>query len=557
MKKTIKKYMLYTAYLLSILLLSFCSSDKDVNYFHRVTPVEEVYSTFIDGDRHFTPDKINLDVDTIFINYPYYYPIDSEDKIDVTRMQLHIKFNPEVKVETEIPNVVDMSTPFIIDIVNADGAKEKLTIVGDVRKSSLAEITHFSLPDVSVYGNIIESTKEVGIMKEGKDLSNQVPTIKISAGATIHPDPSVAQNFNNEVEYTLTAQDGTVVKYTVTDINKLNNFEIKKGVNIASWLSTPKYHGEQRKAFFNENDVKLLSDLGFDHIRVCFDEIYLWDDAGQKIRPYAFDLLHDAIAWCMKYNMRVLIDLHITRNHRFTQDENALFTDPNEPAKFVKLWQDLSDELKGYPNSVVAYELLNEPVSKDSENWNRVAALAINAIRARETDRTIVVGVCTTNATPRYDVLKLPSTHKILMTFHYYGPYLLTAYGLQSTTGGRQDIPISYPGRLVAEEDIHLLPPSWQSTGRNYYDRSSLESGLMKGIDKAQKLGVPVFVGEFGTLYATPEPSRSNWYRDMVSIMGEKNIGYTSFDYKGAGYSVVSEDLSLRYPNLINILTNK
>lgn len=95
-------------------------------------------------------------------------------------------------------------------------------------------------------------------------------------------------------------------------------------------------------------------------------------------------LLHNAIQWCSKYNMRVLVDMHITRNHRFTLSENTLFTDPNEPAKFVKLWEDLSDELKQYPNSLVAYELLNEPVSNDPKNWNRVAALAISAIRAKE-----------------------------------------------------------------------------------------------------------------------------------------------------------------------------
>src|SRR5690606_40843423 len=110
----------------------------------------------------------------------------------------------------------------------------------------------------------------------------------------------------------------------------------------------------------------------------------------------------------------------------------------------------------------VAYELLNEPVSENAANWNRVAALAINAIRAREADRTIVVGVCTSNGNVRYSELALPSNHKILLTYHYYGPYLLTAYGLQSTTGGRQDIPIQYPGQLVPDEWISQLPANWQ-----------------------------------------------------------------------------------------------
>src|SRR5690606_23816127 len=76
------------------------------------------------------------------------------------------------------------------------------------------------------------------------------------------------------------------------------NFRISKGVNIASWLSTPKYTGTARTAFFTEADVKLLSELGFDHIRLCIDEVVLWNESGNKIRSYGFDLLHDAIKWC-------------------------------------------------------------------------------------------------------------------------------------------------------------------------------------------------------------------------------------------------------------------
>jgi len=34
-------------------------------------------------------------------------------------------------------------------------------------------------------------------------------------------------------------------------------------------------------------------------------------------------------------------------------------------------------------------------------------------------------------------------------------------------------------------------------------------------------------------------------------------VPYTSFDYKGAGYSVVNENRTLRYPHIIDILTGK
>lgn len=460
------------------LQLSACKpKPDDPIYFRKVDPVKSIHVTFLDGDKKFTTSQVAPYGNEIVIDFPMHYPENSETKIDVSRMKLFVEFHKEIKVSSTVPEIVNLNNPLVIDFVNADGAKEKLTISA---------------------------------------------------------------------------------KY-LDDVDIANKFEISKGVNIASWLSTPKYSGASRVTFFQEADIKLLSELGFDHIRLCVDEVVLWEENGTKIRQYGFDLLHNAIDWCKKYNMKVLVDLHITRNHRFTLAENTLFTDPNEPAKFVKLWEDLSDELSKYPNSLVAYELLNEPCSNDSKNWNRVAALAINAIRAKEADRTIVVGVCTTNSTARYDVLQLPSTHKILMTFHYYGPYLLTYYGAQSTTGGRKDIPIQYPGQLVPNEWISALPLAWQATGRKVYNKEVLAESILKGINRAKELRVPVFVGEFGTWNVTPEPARANWYRDVVEILNENgNTPYTSFDYKGAGYSIVSEGtLEIRYPELVKIITGK
>lgn len=387
-------------YILILQKIYFCGSSIVCRAFYWVLVV--------DGDTR----------NDILIDLPYYLPEESDDGIDVSKVALEIVFDEEINVLSDIPDVVDLRDPFIIKIKNADGAEEDVNIIADIKKSNRAQMLSFALPSVGLNGTIVESVRMIGVDRGSLDLSNLVPEITISSGATIAPDP-------------------------------------------------------------------------------------------------------------------------------------------NEPAKFVKLWEDLSDELKDYPNSLVAYELLNEPVSADAENWNRVSALAIDAIRAREADRTIVVGVCTSNGSVRYNELTLPSSDQILLTYHFYAPYLLTAYGLQSTTGGRTDIPIQYPGQLVPNEWIDQLPANWQETGRRHYDRSRLEESLLSGIDMARRLNAPVFVGEFGTMNTTPEPSRANWYRDVVYIMNKYDVPYTSFDYKGAGYSVVNENRSLRYPDLIDILTGK
>src|SRR5690606_21963453 len=94
------------------------------------------------------------------------------------------------------------------------------------------------------------------------------------------------------------------------------------------------------------------------------------------------------------------------------------------------------------------------------------------------------------------------------------------------------------------------LVANWQSTGQRYYDKSTLATSLKSGMDMAKRLNAPVFVGEFGTMKTSPEPSRTNWYHDVVEILNENNVPYTSFDYKGAGYSIVSEGNQILYPSL-------
>ncbi|MHC4745195.1 MAG: glycoside hydrolase family 5 protein, partial [Planctomycetota bacterium] len=155
-----------------------------------------------------------------------------------------------------------------------------------------------------------------------------------------------------------------------------DKFEIRRGVNISHWLSQSSRRGEGRRRRFTERDVKFIASCGFDHIRLPVDEEQLWDEAGNKEKE-AFELLHNAINWAKGSKLRVVVDLHILRSHHFNAKEKPLWTDPKAQEKFLQLWRDLSDELKKYPLGLVAYELMNEPVADDTDDWNKLVAKAI------------------------------------------------------------------------------------------------------------------------------------------------------------------------------------
>ena len=233
-------------------------------------------------------------------------------------------------------------------------------------------------------------------------------------------------------------------------------FEIRRGTNISHWLSQSTRRGEARREWFTEKDVERIASLGFDHIRLPIDEEQMWDEAGHK-EAEAFELLHNAIGWAQKNRLRVVVDLHILRSHHFNADEKPLWTQPQAQEKFFQLWRELSAELKKYPISVVAYELMNEPVADDPEDWNRVAMTAYSAIRGREPERMIVVGSNWFNQHQTFLKLRVPEDDDTILTFHYYLPMFVTHYTASWwAVGGAYRGPIHYPGAPIAEEDLRL-----------------------------------------------------------------------------------------------------
>ncbi|HDQ45529.1 MAG TPA: glycoside hydrolase family 5 protein [bacterium] len=314
-------------------------------------------------------------------------------------------------------------------------------------------------------------------------------------------------------------------------------FTVRRGTNISHWLSQSDRRGEAREAWFTEQDVAFLAGLGLDHLRIPVDEEQLWDEAGEK-EPEAFRLLHAGLEWCARHNLRAIVDLHILRSHHFNEPVIRLWTDPAAQDRFVRLWRDLSEELRGYPVDRVAYELMNEAVADDPEDWNRLAARAYAAIRENEPERVIVIGSNRWQIVHTFDALKVPENDPhLLLSFHFYTPMPLTHYKAPWwRDGGEYAGPVRYPGRIVKEDDLAPYPENVRDAIRGdngFYTRDSLEALLEKPLRKRAETGLPLYCGEWGCLPTVPETDRLAWYQDMVTILEKHGIGWATWDYKG------------------------
>ncbi len=341
-------------------------------------------------------------------------------------------------------------------------------------------------------------------------------------------------------------------------------FEIRRGTNAAMWLSQSRARGEKRRAHFTRDDVEWLAGIGLDHLRIPVDEEQLWDEDGRR-EEEAFELLANALDWCGENGLRAIIDVHILRSHHFNEGEKPLWTDPAAQEHFYNLWRDLCAAFESRPLDMVAYELMNEAVADDAEQWNRVAHGAIAAIRELEPERIIVLGSNKWNSPDTFDELAVPDDANLILTFHFYLPFLLTHYTASWTPLHRYRGPVHYPGRAVTDDEIAAVDEETlrllggergdilASDLVAHHDRDVLAELMAKPIAVAKEKGLPLYCGEWGCISEAPRPDRMRWYADARSVFEENGIGWATWEYKSGHFGLRPRGESDR--ELVDILT--
>ena len=324
-----------------------------------------------------------------------------------------------------------------------------------------------------------------------------------------------------------------------------DEFIVKRGTNVAHLLSQSSKRGTEREKFITEKDFRQIAKMGFDHVRLPIDEEQMWDENGRRHED-AFRILKNCIDWSIENNLRVIVDLHILRSHHFNAEEKPLWTVPAEQEKFYNLWRDLSKVLIKYQNSWVAYELMNEAVADNPDDWNNLIANAVKAIRETEPERIIVIGSNMWQNVRTFDVLKVPANDSNLMlSFHFYEPFLLTHYNAGWTYQKGYTGPVHYPGVILSKKEFDNLPPEMQQISKKWVDKKFDKTWILnewqKPIQKAKELGLPLYCGEFGIITGPPAKDRLNWYRDMIFLFEETGIGYANWNYKSGNFGLINE----------------
>ena len=347
---------------------------------------------------------------------------------------------------------------------------------------------------------------------------------------------------------------------------------LKVGVNLGGWISQYKnfdYH--HFDTFIVEEDIRKIADWGFDHVRLPVDYPVLEEDAHPGVYlDSGLAYLDNCLAWCQKYGLRMILDIHKAPGFSFTNTLeadatgiNSLFTDDAMQQRFVNIWDALTRRYLGQAQDALAFDLLNEMVLPESSPWNKLAQKAIDQIRSVDQHRLIIIGGNYYNAVDELANIHVNPDPEMLYTFHFYDPIVVThqkaPWVIEMDEFNRSlEFPCDVPdleSYIKTKYPVHI-PRYIKSFGRRL-DRDFLMSVLEPAIDFMKKNQTTLYCGEFGVIDRAPMTARVNWNRDFIQCLNELKIGYAYWSYKQMDFGLVDQDGKLVSQELLKAITPK
>ena len=340
--------------------------------------------------------------------------------------------------------------------------------------------------------------------------------------------------------------------------------DFRRGMGFGGWLTNYKRFNvlpqewrtrltvgdfEHFRSYLSEADAENVAAMGFDHVRVGFDQIVLEERPG-VYREEILDLLDRFCGWFESRGLGVVLNLHkAVGNYCDIHEENALLDDPALQDRFVALWEAVDRRFAHRP--AVAFELLNEVLDVPPEKWLALARRTVAALRRIDPGRWIVVGPTCWNNPWALRALDPFDDPRVAYAFHMYEPSAFTHQrGVLQPAHCFYNRDMPYPG------DPERYRDHARETGRDprRFDgfaeigRDFLADVLRDAFDwKAAHPGRILWCGEFGTIRHAKPAWREAWMRDVTSLLREHGVPWCVWNYlstpnDGNRFSLVDDD---------------
>jgi len=329
---------------------------------------------------------------------------------------------------------------------------------------------------------------------------------------------------------------------------------VLKGVNLGGWLmmeayilhapnfavqlfkkefekklgprSLRSFEKEFRNNFVKESDIKHISKLGFNCIRLPFN-YRLVESSPYKFNKNGLAYLDIVIKWAKKYGIWIILDLHAapgSQNHDWHSDslgDAELWTKRSNQKRTLAIWKFLAKRYKD-EECIAGYDLINESVLSNTKLLNKFYKEIIRAIRS--VDKNHILFIEGSKWAMDIDCLDNFNDDNYVLSIHHY-------------------LPLEYTFNFIP----HLSYPL--KSKKEIWGKSEARKYLRKYKKISDKRKVPIFVGEFGINSRRGLYGEDKWLKDTLDCFKEFNFHWTYWTYKAIKNSCFPDGIYSFYDN--------
>jgi len=326
---------------------------------------------------------------------------------------------------------------------------------------------------------------------------------------------------------------------------------LRHGINTSEWFAQARdYSLERLRTYTTLDDLRLMRQLGFDHVRLSVDPA-IFDCPGDWNACEPVQYLDGVVSAALAGDLAVIVDLHPT-----SEFKRELAGGNEAVEKFVLFWSRVAEHFAGRDPERLFFEVLNEPEISDPYRWAGIQARVAAEIHRVAPQQTVIVsGARWSNIE---DLLLLPEFREpnVIYNFHYYEPHIFTHQGAGwGTAFWRRLRQVPYPAndeelRKSAEAQPEAYV-RWRLSeyALDRWDAERIGREIAFVAQWARERGVPLTCNEFGVYRNYSDPgSRMRWLADVRRALEQNHIGWTMWDYRG-GFGVVRKQGAAAVPD--------
>ena len=239
-----------------------------------------------------------------------------------------------------------------------------------------------------------------------------------------------------------------------------------------------------------DNEIKdeyfsFLKNAGFSSIRLPVRWQHNSDPITHKVNPERLAGVKDDVQKAINAGLAVVISFHWYYEINFAANHASTNPDLYEAEKvhFASIWNEVASAFEVFPDSMLVWDILNEPVMIKEEYLNDVMTLGYSTIRAASPGKTIMFESYQAAKFANLNVLKLPNDGNIIYSGHYYEPYTYTHQGHSSACNGDEAYNNNAKSDLLAY--VKLARQLYPDVNGGHVPMNMGEFGVSGGTDRA------------------------------------------------------------------------